>query len=101
VTIDLPTVGLVLLLIALPLNWYATYHLVRIDRHLSLPALHERAMVAVILSTVLTALTVLTLNAGLGYLVIDFPGTLVIRRFALVAIAVPALYWLWVYRRRD
>jgi len=89
-----------ILLVLLPLNWWATvslWRLSRADSHLNV--LRERAIASTALSVILTLLVLVFLNADLGVIVADFDFGRLFIRLGAVILALPAVYWLWVSRR--
>jgi hypothetical protein len=86
-----------LLLIAPTVNWVTSALLgIRSHRYPTIRTLRERAVTAVILSTVATAIAVLASNR-LHFTVITNDVALVVLALALLAVSLPNLYWLALF----
>lgn len=86
-------------LVALPLNWYVTFRLDRLSRaNPDVRVLRERSYVAVSLALVVTIFAVVFLNNGMEFPILDLVTTQLLTRGAILGLALPALLWLWIYR---
>lgn len=96
----IPTVLAVLVvLVALPLNWFVTLKLWRLARLApEIGVLRERALVALALALIVTVFAVIFLNNEMPVPLLDVEATRIITRSAMLALSLPALYWLFLYR---
>jgi hypothetical protein len=86
-------------LVALPLNWYVTIKLARLSRaHPDARVLRERTYVALALSLIVTIFAFVFLNNGMEFPVLNNQATQLVTRTAVLALAFPAAYWLYLYR---
>lgn len=86
-------------LVAFPLNLAATFVLVRLSRaNPDTRVLRERAYVAVALLMIVTVFAGVFLNNGMDFPVLNDDATRLVTRTAVLALALPAAYWLWLYR---
>lgn len=86
-------------LVVMPLNWYVTVKLIYLSR--SNPdsrVLRERAFVSVGLSVVVSVFAFVFLNNGMDIPVLNNVQTQLVTRAAVLGLALPALYWLYLYR---
>lgn len=91
-------------LVAFPLNLIATIRLVRLTyAHPDSRVLRERAYVSVALVLIVGVFAFVFLNNGMEFPILDLVTTQLLTRGAILWLALPALYWLWLYRgsRRD
>ena len=96
----IPTILAVLVVaVALPLNWYVTLKLWRLARSApEIAMLRERALVALALALIVTVFAAIFLNNEMVVPLFDLEATRIITRSAMLALSGPALYWLWLYR---
>lgn len=89
-------------LVAMPLNWYVTVKLVRLSAaNRDTRVLRERAYVAFFLSLVVSVFAFVFLNNGMEIPVLNNVATQLVTRVAVLALAVPAAYWLFLYRNGE
>lgn len=87
------------ILIALPLNLLSTIVLVRLTiKHRDSKVLRERAYVAFALLLIVSIFAAVFLNNGMEFPVLNNEATQLVTRSAVLALALPALYWLYLYR---
>lgn len=88
------------LLIALPINWYVTFRLLRLVwMSPDIQILRERATVAGGLSVLITVFALVFANNDLDMPVLDAEGTRLVTRTAMLAVSTfTAGYWLAVVR---
>jgi hypothetical protein len=87
--------------IAVPANWLVVVGLLRLSR--ASPnnrVLRDRLLVAVMLAAVVTVFGVVFVNNGMESPPLGLPQTQVLTRVAILSLAIPAIYWLSLYRRR-
>ena len=91
--LDVVSVALVLFA---GIDWVATVILVRAARSHTSPALSERALVSVVLSTIAAGAALLALNRLIG---LNLPNgvAIVILSGGLLAVSVPQLVWVGLY----
>ena len=88
-------------LLPLPLNWYVAWRLWRLSQGArDILALQERALVALALALIVLVFALIFVNNGLEMPLMDVEATRIVTRAAIVALCLPALYWLWIYRKR-
>jgi hypothetical protein len=88
--------------IAVPVNWLVVAGLLRLSRgQPSNRVLRDRLLVAAMLSVVVTVFGVVFVNNGMESPPLGLPQTQVLTRVAILALAIPALYWLSLYRRKS
>lgn len=86
-------------LIAMPLNWYVTIKLAGLSRaNPDVRVLRERTYVALALSVIVSIFAFVFLNNGMDIPVLNNEQTQLVTRTAVLALALPALYWLYLYR---
>jgi hypothetical protein len=91
--------GLAVVVIAAPLNWYVAWKLWRLaSSSPRVRVLRERAVVAVGAAIVVTIFGLIFLNNDAELPPFDTGATRVITRLAMFLSVVPALYWLRLYR---
>lgn len=89
------------ILIAFPLNLAATLMLFRLTRRYpDSVVLRERGYVSGALLLVVATFAVIFINNGMDIPVLNSEATQLITRTAVLALALPALYWLYLYRSR-
>jgi len=93
--------AIIVLVVAMPLNWMVTIMLWRL--HLQFPSyrlLRERGIVATGVSIIVTVFALVFLNNDTIPPPFDLAWTKVITRATILVFSVvPALYWLYLYRR--
>lgn len=90
------------ILVALPLNWYVTIRLILLTRaNPGLRVLRERTYVSLALSMIVSVFAFVFLNNGMNEPVLNSEATQLITRSAVLALALPAAYWLYLYRNGD
>lgn len=88
--------------VAVPLNWVVVVALFRLLRmHTENRVLRDRFLVAGMLASVVTIFGIVFINNGLEVPPLGVPQTQVITRLAILSLAIPAIYWLTLYRRRE
>lgn len=86
-------------LVAFPLNLAATVVLIRLTlTHRDSRVLRERAYVAIALLMIVGVFAAVFLNNGMEFPVLNDEATRLVTRTAVLALALPAAYWLWLYR---
>lgn len=88
--------------IAVPTNWIVVLALWRLVR--TQPGnrlLRDRTLVAVMLAMVVTVFGLVFLNNDMRPPSLTVPETQVITRLSILSLAIPALYWLSLYRRKP
>lgn len=86
-------------LVAFPLNLAATFVLIRLTRaNPDARVLRERAYVAIALLLIVGIFAFVFLNNGMEFPVLDNDATRLVTRSAVLGLALPAAYWLWLYR---
>jgi ABC-type molybdate transport system permease subunit len=86
------------ILLAVPVNWIVLVGLWQISR--SNPGnrvLRERMFLALVLAPVVTIFALVFLNNGMEQPPLGLPQTQVLTRVAILALTIPALYWLSLY----
>lgn len=97
---SLPTVlAFAVIFVGLPLNWLVVARLVVLYRRTGIAVIRERALAAVVIALVVTLFAAVFVNNSF----FDPRGhfaflSMVITRVAILMLALPALYWLWLYR---
>lgn len=95
----------VVIFAGLPINWFVVYRLVRLYRNKNGSlgwnrVLRERALVALVVALVVTLFAAVFVNNSFfdprGHFAF---ASMVITRIAILMLAVPALYWLFLYRK--
>lgn len=86
-------------LVAFPLNWYVTVKLaLLLGANPDVRVLRERLYVSIGLSVVVSVFAFVFLNNGMDIPVLNNVQTQLITRAAVLGLALPALYWLYLYR---
>lgn len=87
--------------IAIPLNWAVVIALLRLlHTQPENRILRDRFIVAAFLATVVTIFGAVFVNNDLVPPPFTPPQTMVVTRLAILALAIPAIYWLVLYRTR-
>lgn len=91
----------VVIFVGLPINWLVVGRLIQLYRRRSLPVLRERAIAATAIALTVTLFAIVFVNNSFfdprGAPLNAF-ASMVITRVAILGLAIPALYWLWIYR---
>lgn len=86
-------------LVAMPVNWYVTIKLAMLSgANPEVRVLRERLYVSIGLSVVVSVFAFVFLNNGMDIPVLNNVQTQLITRAAVLGLALPALYWLYLYR---
>lgn len=100
-TLPVLLAGLIIF-VAVPLNWIVAVRLARLYLRTRIVVIRERARVAVVNSLVVTLFAFVFINNSF----FDPRGapfnafaSMVITRVAILMLALPALYWLYLYRK--
>lgn len=92
--------AVLVVVVAVPLNWYVTFRLWRLSR--SAPrvrVLRERAIVALALAVIVTVFAAIFMNNELTPPPLGPDATRILTRCVLLVMSVaPPVYWLWLYR---
>lgn len=93
--------AILVVVVAMPLNWYVTLRLWWLSRQSpGVRVLRERAIVALMLSLIVTVFAVVFVNNELPMPPLDAEATKLLTRSALLVWSVvPPVYWLYLYRR--
>lgn len=87
--------------VGLPINWLVVWRLAVLYRRSRIAVIRERAIAAVTLASTVTLFAFVFVNnsffdpRGAPF---DAFTSMVITRIAILLLALPALYWLWLYR---
>lgn len=89
------------ILVAVPVNWAVVLRLRLLYRERpDNRVLRDRLLVSIVLSMVITIFGAVFLNNGLAVPGLSPFETMVLTRLAVLSLSFPALYWLFLYRRR-
>jgi hypothetical protein len=93
----------VVILVAVPLNWYGVWQLWQLVRdEPEIIVLRERAFIGTALALNVTIFGLIFLNNGMAEPLLDLKATQVITRLTLLVLStIPALYWLWLFRNGN
>lgn len=87
------------ILLAVPVHWIMVWRLWHLSRaRPDLRVLRDRAETALGLAVVVSLFALVFLNNGMEVPFLDPFATMVITRSAILALSIPALRWLWLYR---
>lgn len=97
---NLPSIlAALVIFVAVPLIWFVEWRLWRRSvQRPDLELMRERAWREAHLGVIVTIFALVFLNNGMEVPILDPFTTMVLTRTAILSLAVPALYWLWVYR---
>lgn len=85
--------------IALPLNWVVTIRLWLLSESMrDNQVVRERAIVALALALIVTLFSIVFLNNEMDAPFLTVEQTQLLTRSAVLALSIPALYWLFIYR---
>lgn len=98
---NLPSILAVLVIfVAAPLHWVVFFRLwSRARQYPEVRVLRDRTLTALALALIVTIFALVFLNNGMETPILDLFGTQLLTRSAILALSIPALYWLWLYRK--
>jgi hypothetical protein len=87
--------------VTVPLNWMVVTRQWRLlRRHPDNRVLRERFLLAVVLTAVISVFAIVFVNNNLAQPILSPVQTMIVTRTAMLALSLPALYWLSLYRGR-
>ena len=97
---NLPSIlAFAVIFVAAPLQWAVLFQLWRrVRRYPEVQTLRERTLVALGLASITTVFALVFLNNGMEVPILDPFATMVLTRAAILALSIPAIWWLWLYR---